>query len=239
MRKIVPFSALALIAVLVLSACGAAQSTDSTPAARIVSVSGTGRVTLAPDIAYINIGVHTEMSSVSEALASNSSQTQKVVDELTKLGVEAKDIQTMNFNVYPYQAYGPDGAALDLKYVVDNTINVTVRDLNQMGAMLDAVVRSGANNINSIQFDVENKEEAYSQARKAAVDNAHSQAVELADAAGFKLGPVQSLNVYSNNTPVTYYDNKGGSGATMQASVPISAGQLVIEVSVNISYAIQ
>lgn len=238
MRKIIPLTAVALIAVLTLTACSAIKTAGNSPSTRQVSVSGTGKVTLVPDIAYINIGVHTETSSVAEALSSNTSQAQKVVDELAKLGVESKDIQTINFNVYPSQQYAPDGTLLELKYVVDNTINVTVRDLSKMGSMLDSVVRSGANNINSIQFDVANKEEAYSQARKAAVENAHAQAVELSEAAGFKLGSVQNMNVSSNIPVVSYYDGKGGA-ASAQANVPISAGQLIIQVDVNVSYEIE
>lgn len=205
---------------------------------RMISVTGTGRVYLTPDLAYINIGVHTEASDVKEALASNTSQAQQVATVLTALGVDPKDIQTTSFNVSPVQQNGPNGEITGIKYTVDNTVYVTVRNLTKLGDLLDGVVRSGANNINSVSFDVSNKDQALSQARQAAVAAARSQATELAQAAGVQLGDLQNLNVYTNGVPVPMFDAKGGAGVGSSA-VPVSAGQLVIQVDANLSYGIK
>jgi uncharacterized protein YggE len=234
---------LMLIVVLLLgllSACSSIGGSSANQAVvRQMTVTGTGKITLTPNLAYISVGVHTEMADVNEALASNTSQAQKVADALKSLNVEAKDIQTTSFNVYPQKNYGPNGEVLDTIYVVDNSVYITVRDLSKLGQILSAVVSSGANNINGINFDISNREEAISQARKAAIDDAKKQADELAKAAGVTLGPVQTLYISSNPTPLPVYEAKGGASMSASANVPVSAGQMIIQIDVSITYALK
>ena len=231
------------IVVLMVSLLSACSSLASAPAdksvTRTISVTGTGKVTLSPNIAYITIGVHTEGSDVTEALTSNTSQAQKVADALKALGVDAKDIQTTSFNVYPQQIFDEKGVVTDTKYIVDNGVYVTVRDLTKLGSLLDAVVRSGANNINGINFDISNRDDANSQARIAAIADARKQAEEMAKAAGVTLGDVQSISLNGSPTPSPLYDAKGGAAMSVGASVPVSAGQMVIMVDANITYALK
>jgi hypothetical protein len=242
MKKTILIIVTIILAAGLLSACGALGITQtgaaSQPMQRTLNVTGNGKVNLTPDIVYINIGVHTEGANVGEALASNTAQSQKVADGLKQFYVDPKDIQTTAFNVYPQQQYGPQGEMLDIKYVVDNSVYVTVRDLNQLGAILDSVVKSGANNINGIQFDVADRSTAMSQARKAAMDNAKAQADELVKAAGATLGDVQSINVTSYNQPYMVGSLKSDASAGT-STVPVSAGQITLEVDVNVTYLLK
>jgi uncharacterized protein YggE len=235
---------LLLIAVL-LSACGTAalaqtpEADDDDAPLRTLSVAGSGKTYLTPDIAYISIGVHTENADAAEAIASNTAQSQKVAQALRSFGIDASDIQTNNFSVYPRQDYDQNGKPTDLVFVVDNTVYVTVRDVDQVGDVIDAAVQAGANTISGIQFDVEDKSEAMSQAREAAMADARRQAEELASAAGVTLGPVQTISSY-NSYPIPYMDRAGGVAMeAAAASVPISPGQMTITVDVNVTYEIQ
>jgi uncharacterized protein YggE len=232
-----------IIVVLLVGLLSACSSLANAPAnkseTRFMNVTGTGKVTLTPNIAYISVGVNTEGKDVNEALTSNTSQAQKVADALKALGVDAKDIQTTSFNVYPQQQFDGKGVPTETKYIVDNGVYVTVRDLTKLGGLLDAVVRSGANNINGISFDVANRDEANSQARTSAIADARKQADELAKAAGVTLGAVQSISISGNPNPVPMYDAKGGAMMSAGANVPVSAGQLIITVDANITYALK
>ena len=173
------FAGLALFALLFAGAgcVGAPVSVASaeTPAPRTLSVTGTGKAVMTPDIAYISIGVHTEESTAAEALQENNTRAQRVMDTLEKFGVEEKDIRTTNFSVYLSKRYDDNGHVVSTTYVVNNTVYVTVRDLDSLGGLLDAVVKSGANDIDSIQFDVSDKSAALAAAQKAAVENARAQ----------------------------------------------------------------
>jgi uncharacterized protein YggE len=230
------FAVVAVLA-LILSACAPAAS----PAAvRSISVSGSGTANLAPDIAYIYLGVHTEMLTASEAVAENNAQTQRMIQALTDFGIDAGDIRTTNFSIWPMDKYDPmTGAPTGEKvYSVDNTVYVTIRDLAKLGDLLDTVVAAGANTVNSIQFDVADKSEALKQARADAVKNAGVQAQELADAAGVKLGEIQNIGFYDSQ-PYPVFDGKGGGGATEAAAVPIQPGQLTFTVTVNVTYELK
>jgi uncharacterized protein YggE len=205
-----------------------------------MNVTGVGTIDLTPDIAYINLGVHTEKPSASEAVTENNSQTQNVIEALKKHGVDTKDIRTTNFSIWPSQNYAPDGTPLEMKYVVDNTVYVTVRDLSKLGDLLDSVVSAGVNTVNSIQFDVADKTEAAKQARDAAVKNAKDQASELASAAGVKLGDITNISFYdATPSPVVSGYGKGGGGASADIAVPIQPGQMTLTVSVSITFEIK
>jgi len=253
-NKIIITVSLILI-VAVLSACAgvasaqslapAAQQGQATPPPRTINVSGTGKVYLTPDIAYVTIGVHTEGKDAGQAVTSNNTKSKSVSDVLKALGVDAKDIQTTNFSIYPQQQYDPQGKVTgEITYMVDNSVMVTVRDLSKIGTVLDAVVKAGANSISGIQYDVADREKALSEARKLAVANAQNQAGELAKAAGVTLGPVQTISSNTSNSPIPMYDVKGmGGGGAMSAvappNVPVSAGQMVVIVDVGMVFEIQ
>lgn len=207
------------------------------PAPRTISVNGTGQVTLSPDVAYVYIGVRSQSENVSEALSENNEKAQAISAALTGLGIDAKDIQTSGFNVYPQEQYSPEGQVTSRLYNVENTVYVTVRNLQGLGNLLDVVVRTGANSINGITFDVLDKSSALSEARRLAIESARSQAEEIAQAAGVTLGEVQNLNVYSSS-PVVPMDGRGGM-AMDAAQVPISAGQMILRVEVNAVYVIR
>jgi len=221
-----------LVLALVLSACGAAAQP------RTLNVSGNGTVYLTPDIAYLYIGVHTEEPAIATAVSNNNTQTTALVDALKNAGVATVDIQTSNFNIY--KSYDKlTGQQTGTPYAVDNTVYVTVRDLTTLGDLLNTAVEAGANNINSITFDVADKTAAMAQARQKAMANASSLASELAQTAGVKLGEIQDVS-YSDNSPISYsYGMGGGGGAAAPASVPIQPGLTQITVTVSVTYTIK
>lgn len=239
--KLIIFTVLALS--LILSACGPTTINQAAPEnVRSMNVNGIGTVELTPDIAYVYIGVHDEAATASEAVDANKAHTTAVIDAIKAAGVEAKDIRTSNFSIWPSQQYSPEGTVTGTIYMVDNSVYVTVRDLDSLGDLLDDAISAGANSINSITFDVADKTEAVKEARSKAVDDAKLQAQELADAAGISLGDVQNISFYDNSAyPAPFYGGKGGGGAmdTASLAVPIQPGSLTISVTVNMTYTLR
>lgn len=244
-----------LIAALALSGCTQvpvqAESTlksavnqPSVPL-RTLSVSGNGKVVLVPDIAYINIGVHSEADDVTSALEQNNDLAKQIADALVSSGVESKDIQTANFNIYPKTNYDPQtGSSIPAGFSVDNTVYITVRELKDLGELLDTAIRAGANQIYGISFDIVDRAAALEEARDLAIADAQKKAGDVAKVSGVELGILQSVNVSDSSyvQPMnTYY---GGMGAplaeakSMDSSVPVSAGQIVITFTANLVYAI-
>jgi uncharacterized protein YggE len=235
MRTKLSVFVLGSVLALLLSACGTAAQP------RTMNVSGNGTVYLTPDIAYIYIGVHTEEPVIATAVSNNNTQTQALVDALKNAGVAAVDIQTSNFNVYYAPSYDKlTGQSTGTNYGVDNTVYVTVRDLTKLGSLLNTAVGAGANNINSITFDVADKTAAMAQARQKAMANASSLASELAQTAGVTLGEIQDIS-YSDNSPIPYSYGMGGGGSASapNASVPIQPGLTQITVTVSVTYTLK
>jgi uncharacterized protein len=238
MRTKLFIPALLIIAATLLSACsGSFQFGQSQP--RMINVTGNAQVLLAPDIAYISIGVHSEAESAKAAVATNNSQTQAVIDAIKSQGVEAKDIQTTNFSVYQQQKTGPNGEDLGTFFMTDNTVYVTMHDISKIGDILDAAISAGANTIYGITFDVQEKETALASGRDEAMADAKAQAEELAKAAGATLGAVQSISYYSSAPAPIYYDTKAAGIGGGGGGVPISSGQLTLTVSVSVSYGLR
>lgn len=239
MKKRITLIIVGLMALGLLTACGLSGTANGNSApTRSMNVNGMGQVTLVPDIATINVGVHTEADAVTDALDENTAQANDIADALQTLGVESKDIQTSNFNVYPSDRYDPMTGQIESTYfVVENTVTVTVRDLGSLGEVLTAVVNAGANNVYGISFSVEDREAAIAEARQLAIENAKAKAQTIADEAGVELGDLMSINVYGSSVPAAYYDAKGGDYT--ESAVPVSAGTLTFTMECNLTYELK
>jgi uncharacterized protein len=218
------------------------DTTPTNPAGKTLNVNGMGSVTLTPDIAHVNIGVHIEDADIVKAIDMSNQNTNKVKDILVKNGVADKDIQTSNFSVFTNRQFdNASGKPTTTTFGVDNTLNVTVRDLKQISKLIGEVTRNGANNIYGITFDVSDKAKALSDARKLAFDDAKSQATEMAGVLGVTLGEIKSASISSGSTAVPMDYGMGGSGGEAMKSnnVPISTGQLVLSVTLDLTYEIK
>lgn len=227
-----------MLAALLLAACGPVAG--GSEYRNSLSVTGVGQVSLAPDIAYVSVGVRTESSDVSTAVSENAAEVQKVMAVLRNAGVEDKDLQTNNFSVYSNDQYDFEGNRSGTLYNVDNTVYVTVRDLSRLGELLDDAVGAGANSIWGVQFDISDRSAAESEARDMAVAEAQTQAKELAVVADVTLGDVITVS-YSPSGDGFYYPQYGvgGGGAADQASTSIIPGLINISVSVSLTYEIR
>ena len=230
-----------LIGAVLLSACGLMEAQGVTPTSeRYIRVSGSGEVAVVPDIAYINIGVHSEAEDVTSALEANNTQAAELTEALKAEGIEEKDIQTANFNVYPQTRYDNMGQPVGTSYVVDNTVYVTVRDLANLGKMLDTAISAGANNIYGISFDIADKENALAQARELAIKDAEVKAQSVAAIAGVTLGQILSIDVSTPTFNQPYFGyGMGGGTSRVETSVPVSAGQIVVSYTATLNYAIE
>lgn len=224
-----------------LSACGTTNVyPQAEPPQRTLTVNGVGMVTVTPDIAYVSIGVQTEDPSAGSAVRANNTTAQAVIRAIKSFGVEDKDITTTNFSLWLNERYDDKGNVVEKTYMAQNTVQVKVRKLDILGDLLDAAIQAGANSIYGVSFDVEDRNAAINQARVLAVESARKQAEELAKAAGVTLGEVQSISFY-DSAPYTGLDGKGGGGIdrTIAASVPVSAGEFQIVVTVTINYTLK
>jgi uncharacterized protein YggE len=210
-----------------------------------MQVTGTGIINLEPDIARVNIGVRSEASEAAEALQMNNTRIEAVIESMKDLGVATEDIQTRNFSIYSQQNQQPREEMMEegkeqvpsRTYVVENTVAVTVKNLDALGEILSAVVEGGANTIYGITFDIEDRESARQEARLLAIDDAKSKAADIADDAGVSLGEIQIIDINESNN--FFLEREEMAAAEMPqggGSVPIESGTLTIRITANLTY---
>jgi uncharacterized protein YggE len=201
-----------------------------------VYVNGQGVVTVAPDTASVIVGVNIIDTTLSSAQEKATDQMTAVIDALKAAGIDEKDIQTVNYSVNILQNYDQNGNPSTIEgFQVSNQVNVTVRDLAQLGSILDTVVAQGANAIYGISFFVNDPSSAASQARELAVQDAKRKADELAAAAGMKVGRILSISETYSPQPMPLAYNRA-EAADSAAAVPIQAGSTAITVDVQVTY---
>ena len=239
MKNKMIFIGLLALAALGLSACSGA-AVNTTPAeVRTINVNGSGSVTLAPDMAEVSIGVQTQGENADEASAENTEIANAIMAALQELEIAETDIQTSNFSVYPRQRYDDDNQLQSVTYIVNNSVLVTVHDLDKLGDVLNAAIGAGANTINGVSFDVSDRESAIAQALEAAMQNAAGRADVLAQAANAEIVQVQSVNTYIGGGGVQrQYEMAVAEDMAGGSSVPVSPGEMVIQVEVNVVYEI-
>jgi uncharacterized protein len=230
----------ALIGAMVVGMTGPAAAQDGTPTPSTdratVSVNGHGSVAVAPDTASVTVGVSITDETLAGAQATASERMAAILDTLREQGVANEDIQTVNYSVNVIQNFDSQGLPSDVsQFQVSNQVNVTIRQLDQVGPILDAAVEAGANSIYGVNFYVEDTSAVASEARQLAVQDAQARAEELAGAAGLSVGSVISITETYGPSPMPL--GRGGSAVMAEsADLPIEAGSTVITVDVVVVY---
>jgi uncharacterized protein YggE len=197
-------------------------------------VVGTGKVSVKPDMAETTIGVRATAPTVAEATGKASQDMTAVLAAIKAAGIEDKDIQTNGFNLNPHhnREGQPDG------YEVVNMLRVRVRDLTKVGAVIDAAIAAGANQIYGVNFTLANPDSVQGEARTAAVKDAQARATELAQAAGVTLGDlVQISNVVTGGPVLPYAMEKSAMAASVGNG--IQPGELEMSMQVQVIYQIK
>ncbi|WP_018631736.1 SIMPL domain-containing protein [Neomegalonema perideroedes] len=206
---------------------------------RLISVSGEGSATAAPDLATVSVGVQVQAESAQEAVAQNATRMTAVFEALKAAGIEDKNVQTSNFSLGPryewvQEGQGGGGRQVLRGYEATNTVNVRLTDLSKVGPTLDALVGAGANQSAGVNFDIENRDELLKAARREAALNARAKAQEYAETLGVTLGKLNGLSeqVSGPSFPVVAFAR--AAAAPMAAPpTPIAGGEQSISVTVT------
>jgi len=169
------------------------EAIGSDPA--IVSVTGQGVVTAVPDMVTVSVGVVTQADSAAAALTANNDAMSALNDVLDRFDIAERDRRTNNFAISPrYDRRTNDGRTPTISsYEVNNQLSIRYRKIDQLGELLDAVVRSGSNRIGGMSFGNSDEDRRRDEARTLAVADARHRAKLYADAAGLQLGRVVSI----------------------------------------------
>lgn len=214
-----------------------AQTTATSADLATIEVSGQGLVQAEPDMAVVRLGVQTQADTAEAALEANNEQMTAVISATLEAGIEESDITTEGFSLQPVYDTGNNGQSREVTgYQVNNRVRVTVTDLDRLGGLLDTAVAAGSNTVQGIDFQISNQAELEAQAREAAMMDAQAKAEQLTAQAGAELGPVHSIVELGSSSPgpVIFAEQ-----AAADSSVPIQAGTLTIQASVQVVWQVR
>ena len=215
------------------TATGYAMPADGT----LLSVSAEASAKRVPDVATISTGVVTQAADANAAMRANAVQMDKVMAAIKAAGIGERDVQTSGINLNPQYKYVENAPPSIVGYQASNTVNVKVRDLSKLGKVLDAFVEQGANQVNGPSFEVDKPDEAYDEARVAALKKAQARAQTYADALGLKVRRIVSISEGGASFPRPMPMVRAmASDAMMAKETSVAPGETTLSIGIEVVF---
>lgn len=233
-------SAVMLAAAMALPAT-AAHAQSPTPMSgssdgTLLSVSARGEAQRVPDVATLSAGVVTEAADANEALRANAQQMTRLMSAVHEAGIAERDIRTSGLSVSPQYSRGEDQARNISGYQARNTVNLKVRQIDNLGEVIDALVASGANQVHGPNFEIGEPDEAHDEARRAALETARERADLYAGQLGLQVRRIVSISEGGGFMPPPMPMGMRAMSASADASTPVSPGESTLSVSLDVVF---
>ncbi len=206
---------------------------------RRISVSGTGIALAVPDMATITLGVTNQDTQASVAMQATTDAVTQILARLDEMGLEARDVQTRDLTLTPVWTgrNAQNGETPQITgFTASNRVFVRVRELDQLGKIMDAVIQDGANDFGGLSFDVQDSKPLEADARAKAVADATAKAKQLAEASGITLGEIISISDHGGGVrPVAQMREMSMADA---GGLPVAAGEISVSVNVSMVFEI-
>jgi len=209
------------------------------PDGAILDVGATGKTSRVPDIATIRAGVVTQSATAAQALADNAKRMAAVLAALKAAGVQPRDIATSNVSLQPQYRYENNQPPAITGYQASNTVSIRFRDVARSGAVLDALVAQGANQIDGPNLSLDQPDAALDEARADAVKRARARAELYAKAAGLSVVRILSISESGEMTgpqpPVVYMAR----AKAQSADTTIAPGETDVTATVSVRFLLK
>ena len=229
-----------LAAVVLAPSFGGAATraaTDNQVVEHTISVTGTGRILVKPDVADLSLGVSISRLRAKDSEAAAAEAMASVIAALKAAGIKDEDIQTATLSLNPEYDWSSNTQRLT-GYRTDNIVMVTVRDIAKVGDTLDAAVEAGATTVNGLSFRLNDQKPVETQARDAAMSDAKTKADALAKAGGVNITGVASISEVSAPIPTPIMYAADAAAGLAKSATPVQPGQITLEVTVTVTYLI-
>ena len=238
-----PFQRLLLASALAIGTVAMTNASAQSPSPPIaapsdgtlLSVSASAEATRVPDVASLSTGVVTQAADANAALKANSAQMNKVVAAIRAAGIAERDIQTSGINIHPQYRYAENQPPTITGYQASNTVNIKVRDIAKLGEVLDALVASGANQVNGPSFEIDQPEAAYDEARQAALKKAQARAEMYAKSLGLRVRRIVSISEGGGFRPPMPMMKAMAMDARAE-SAPVAPGETTLSANLDVVF---
>lgn len=201
--------------------------------ARVITVTGNGQIQAQPNFAEVQIEVSTESDDITEAQRQNALKMNQVIQSLLALNIARDDIQTAFYNVFPRYDF-IEGKQMFRGYEVTNAITVTIRNISQVGLVLDTALKNGANRVSQLEFKLDNEEAYQKQALQLALQNANGKAQAIASSLQLPYMPQPiEIEEESAGRPILY---RTVAMTEQSFDTPIEQGTIAIDAALRVKY---
>ena len=222
------------------SGCGNDNSgTTSGTKGTLISISAHGEASQAPDIASLSTGVVTEADSSNAAMQANAEQMETLMKAIKKAGIDDKDVQTSGISLNPRYDYQPNREREIVGYQARNTVSVTVRKLDELSSIIDALAAAGANQIHGPSFSIAEPEPLMAEAREKALEQAQARAESYANALGTKVHRIVSISEGSQGGMPRPMVRMEMAAAKDSASTPVAPGESSVSVNMELVFELE
>ena len=220
----------AMVVALLSVTAGAGGASTAAAAQHSIVVSGNGSVASVPDRAQVSFGVSSDGKTASAALHANAAEMSKVIAAVKAAGIPAADIKTEVISLS--ERYSQNGEAI-AGFVATNSVSTTLRDLGKAGAVIDAAVDAGANQVSGPNLSRSDQSALYRQALRVAIADAKAKAQTIARASGLTLRRITDVSESGGPTPLAETAKAGVASPT-----PIEPGTQLVEATVTVTFAV-
>jgi uncharacterized protein YggE len=234
---------LLILVVALLSGCGRSTVGILSSQQEGIWVTGTGKVTVTPDLANLSLGIEAQEASVAQAQSEAGKAMNDVISALKEQEIADEDIQTKRFSIQQVTRYDREAEQeIVIGYRVTNVVITKIRDLERVGNVIDSIAEAGGDliRINSINFSVEDHSTYHDEARAKAVNDAKDRADKLANLAGISLGKPTYISEVTQGIPTPIrLASEAPAPVAAPVETPISPGEMEVTLTVQIAYEIK
>jgi len=206
---------------------------------RNITVTDSAEVKSPPDTAFVTFGVVNKDKVAKNAARANAVRSTAIVAAIEKVGIPKSDIKTVDYSLEPQMNWGKNPPTIT-GYLASNSVTVRTKDMSKIGDLIDAAIAVGANNVQGVRFDVEDKRSLRQKALALAVKKAEGKARAIAEAMGAKLGPaISASESVDESAPYSRNYAVAESAAKEVSQTPISPGETSVSAKVEVVYSIR
>ena len=240
-RRLHPLLLATALTLSAIAMTASAQSPAATAAyapgdGTLLSVSAQAEARRVPDVATISAGVVTQAADANAAMRANATQMDKVMAAIRAAGIAERDIQTSGVNLNPQYKYVDNQAPAITGYQASNTVNLKVRDIARLGKVLDALVASGANQVNGPSFEIDQPEAAYDEARRGALEKAQARAAMYAKTLGLRVHRIVSISEGGGFQPPMPMPMMAMARGKAEADTAVSPGETTLGANLDVVF---
>jgi len=228
----------AVVSSLILLSVPDASGQENCPRQRLITVTGTAEIKVAPDEAILTVGVESRDRDLTVAKSQNDVQIKRALKVTHDAGVDAKDVQTSALDMGP--KYSEVRSPQLLGYEVAQKITITLRDLSKYEDLMTKLLQAGVNRVEGIQFvvtqDRKYKDEARTKALRAAREKAVAMAAELGQSVG------KPWTIEEQPTDYVFSSNAGAQSSRLSFETDeaaIATGEVTVRATIQVSFELQ